>query len=374
MKRVSYIFPTSHHYRKPFHEKLRLLLAERNVDYRVVYCDPKAENIKKNDTVDIDWGVKVGTKTLPFGLEYQCGFREALKSDMVIVQQENKLVLNYMLNILSMLGAKRLAYFGHGRNFQSRNPSGLSERWKRLWATKVNWWFGYTEETRRHVVSLGFPSDNITVFNNSVDTSQLRGQVERITPERLQVLRAELGLAGRNVGVFVGGIYPDKRMAFLIEACERIRSRIPDFELLVVGGGADLPVIEALAKSRPWVRVLGPRFGVEKVELMMLGHVFMMPGLMGLAILDAAVVGLPIATTRYPWHSPEIAYLDVDRNGVMVDEWENSQAYADAVSGILVDAAVQQSMAAEARAMADRYSIERMAENFAAGVLRALDA
>lgn len=374
MKRVSYIFPTSHHYRKPFHEKLRALLAVENVDYRVVYCDPKAENVRKNDTVDIDWGVKVGTRELPFGLEYQRGFREALKSDLVIVQQENKLVLNYVLNVLSIFGAKRLAYFGHGRNFQSRNPSGLSERWKRLWATKVNWWFGYTEETRRHVLSLGFPADSITVFNNSVDTSQIRGQVEQVTSGRLDALREELGLAGRNVGVFVGGIYPDKRMAFLVEACDRIRRQVPDFELLVLGGGSDLPVIEALAASRPWIRVLGPRFGMKKVELMMLGHVFMMPGLMGLAILDAAVVGLPVATTRYPWHSPEIAYLDVGRNGVMVDDWEDPQAYADAVSSIVTDAALQQSMATEARAMADRYSIERMAENFAAGVLRALDA
>ena len=372
MRRVAYVFPVSHHYRRPFHENLRRILATSDIDYRVVYCEPGEENRRKNDTVDIPWGFKVPL-TRWHGLEYQHALKAVRGYDLVIVQQENKLALNYILNLASILGLRKLAYFGHGRNFQSRNPGGPGERWKRFWATRVNWWFGYTEETRRHVESLGFPPERITVFNNAVDTSVLREQAAGVTPERLTALRTKFGISGPHVGVFVGGIYPDKRMPFLVDAAEKIRSRIPDFELLVVGGGADLPVIQQLAETRPWIRVLGPRFGEEKVALMMLGHVFMMPGLMGLAILDAGVVGLPIATTAFPWHSPEIAYLEPGHNGVMVADWENPDAYGDAVADLLADPVRRHAMSDAARAMANRFSIEAMAENFAAGVLKALD-
>lgn len=372
MKRVSYIFPVSHHYRAPFHERLRALLAEQGVDYTVVYSEPGEENRKKGDAIEIAWGHKVGLTALPGGLLYQHGLKQAMKSDLVIIQQESKLLLNYVLNLASSIGAKKTAYFGHGRNFQSRNPNGYVEGFKRFWATKADWWFGYTEETRAHVQSLGFPEDRITVFNNSVDTTLMRQQVDASTFEARSAFAASMGLVGNNVGVFVGGIYADKRMEFLIEATDYIRAKIPDFELIVVGGGADLSLVKQLALSRPWVHVTGPRFGQEKVDLMLLGHVFMMPGLMGLAILDAAAAGLAIATTSFPWHSPEIAYLEPGVSGLKVDDWENPEAYGREVAALLLDRATLEQMREAARAMADRYTIEAMARNFAGGVLKAL--
>jgi glycosyltransferase involved in cell wall biosynthesis len=372
MKRVSYIFPVSHHYRAPFHERLRALLAEQDVDYTVVYCAPGEENRNKGDTIDIAWGHKVGVTALPGGLIYQHGLKQAMKSDLVIIQQENKLLLNYILTIASRIGVKKIAYFGHGRNFQSRDRDGRSERFKRFWATKVNWWFAYTEETRAHIRLLGFPNERITVFNNSVNTALMRQQLTASTEESRAVLAESIGLVGNNVGVFVGGVYPDKRMAFLIDAADRIRGEIPDFELIVVGGGSDLPLVSKLAQTRPWVHVMGPRFGQEKVELMALGHVFMMPGLMGLAILDAGTAGLAIATTAFPWHSPEIAYLEPGISGLKVADWEDPEAYAREVTALLLDRSALELMRQGARAMADRYSIEAMAENFASGVLKAL--
>jgi glycosyltransferase involved in cell wall biosynthesis len=372
MKRVSYIFPVSHHYRAPFHDRLRALLAEQDVDYKVVYCAPGEENRTKGDAIDLTWGDKVGLTALPGGLIYQHGLKQAMKSDLVIIQQENKLLLNYVLVFASRMGVKRVAYFGHGRNFQSRNPNGLAERFKRFWANKVDWWFAYTEETRAHIRLLGFPGDRITVFNNSVNTTLMREQLAASTSEGSIALAASMGLVGNNVGVFVGGIYPDKRMKFLVEAADCIRAQIPDFELIVVGGGSDLPLISQLAQCRPWIHVMGPRFAQEKIDLMALGQVFMMPGLMGLAILDAGTAGLAIATTAFPWHSPEIAYLEPGVSGLKVADWTNPEAYANEVAALLLDRPRLERMREAARAMADRYSIEAMARNFASGVFKAL--
>lgn len=372
MKRVAYIFPVSHHYRRPFHEKLRSYLAEHDVDYRVVYSKPGAENIRKNDTVDIPWGFEVPLTKFAGGLEYQHALIRATEYDLVIIQQENKLALNYFLNIASALGLKKIAYFGHGKNFQSRNPQGFGEAFKRFMATKADWWFGYTEETRKHIEALGFPPDKITVFNNSVDTTEIVDMVNSVSDARLDEIRRNLNLTGKHVGVFVGGIYPDKRMPFLVEAADIIRSILPDFELLIIGGGNDLPLVQRMGDSRPWMRVLGPRFGLEKIELMMLGHIFMMPGLVGLAILDAGVCGLPMATTKFPWHSPEIAYLNPGINGISVDDWQSPRAYAEAVAEVLSDPFRLEQMRNEARSLRHSHTIEAMATRFGEGVLKAL--
>lgn len=371
MKQVRYIFPVSHHYRLPFHERLREKLSARDVEYKVVYSEPPLENRLKRDTVEIPWGVKVPVLNLG-GSVYQAGLREALGSDLVIVQQENKLLLNYLCNLASMLGARKVAYFGHGRNFQARNRSSRAERWKAFWAKRVDWWFGYTDETRRHIESLGFPPHRITVFNNAVDTVEMRALIAAVTPERLTERRAELGLAGSNTCVFVGGLYSDKRLEYLAAAADTMRTLVPDFELVIVGGGEQLQLAESLAETRPWLKVTGPRFGADKIELMMTGKLFLMPGLVGLALLDAAAAGLPIVTTAFPYHSPEIAYLEHGRNGLIVPEWENPIAYAEAVAALLVDEPLRQEMAENAHATAEAYTVEAMADLFVEGIMAAL--
>ncbi|MGF7155082.1 glycosyltransferase family 4 protein [Novosphingobium gossypii] len=374
-RRVVFLTSIITHYRLKFHELLRARLEEAGIRYDIIYGEPDEAEASKNDTVEPDWATRIPQKRWRIKsvkMQFHPVFAAARGADLVILGQENKHLQNYLYQMTPKGLRPKLALMGHGRNFQSRRPDSAGEKWKRFWATKVDYWFGYTEETRRHVESLGFAPDRITVFNNSVDTSQLRAQVAAVTDERLQQRRAELGLVGRHVGVFVGGIYPDKRMTFLIEAADRIRESVPDFELLVVGGGSDLSLVSDLARDRPWVHVLGPRFGQDKVELMMLGHVFMMPGLMGLAILDAGVVGLPVATTAYPWHSPEIAYLQPGISGLVVEDWENPLAYAREVADLLHDPVRLGQIGIAAREMADRYSIERMADNFANGILKAL--
>lgn len=371
MKRVCYLYPPAYHYRGPFNERLRELLASHDVDYTVIYSDLGNKQRFKNDTVEIAWGRKVPMTRL-LGLEYQHALRATLGCDLVIVQQENKLLLNYLLQTLSMIGVKRVAFFGHGRNFQSRDPSGRGERLKRFLATKVDWWFGYTDETRRHVESLGFPPERITVFNNAVDTSEVRATIAAVTPERLAARRAELGIADAPVVVFVGSLYPNRRLPFLVDAADRIRGRVPDLTLIVVGGGEQLPLMQELASSRPWIKVMGPRFGADKVELMLLGQLFLMPGLVGLAVVDAGAAALPTVTTAFPYHSPEIAYIEHGANGIVVTDWENPQAYADAVANLLEDPTRLAAMRVAAERMATELTIEAMADRFAEGVLKSL--
>lgn len=373
--RVAFVTHILPHYRAPFHERLRSILNENDIDYDLIIGRPTEYESLKGDIAPPVWARKM--RECHFGVLGRCVYyhavvRELIKYDLIILTQENKYLHNYVLQLIKPFRRGMLALMGHGRNFQARNPRSLSEKWKCFWATKADWWFAYTDETRRHIEALGFPRDRITVFNNSVDISQFRAQLSKITANRLDNLRVELGLIGRNVGVFVGGLYPDKRLEFLVKAADVIRERLADFELLVVGGGESAQLVHSLAEKRPWMKVLGPRFGLEKAELMLLGSVFMMPGLVGLAILDASAAGLPIATTGFPWHSPEIAYLTPGENGLLVEDWQDPEAYGNAVADLLSDPARTAAMALAAKSMSSKFSVEAMAENFAIGIMKAL--
>lgn len=371
---VAYIYPFAFQYRNPFHERLRERLAEHGVRYDFIYCGDPHFDGPRGDLIAPEWAIPVNCtsfKPRHARLRYQHALRRALGYDLVILQQENALLLNYPVQMLARLFGTKVAFFGHGRNFQARDRQSRAERFKRFWTSKVDWWFAYTGRSARIVAETGFPSDRITAFNNAIDTSAIAAEMAALPPDRVETLRRSLVENSHNVGVYVGALYPDKRLGFLIEAARAIRSRVPDFHLIVIGGGEDTPLAEAAAAELSWVHYLGPRFGAEKTELVALASVLLMPGLVGLAVLDSFAYGIPMVTTRFPYHSPEIDYLEDGVNGIVTDD--DVAVYGDAVCRVLTDAPFRDGLRAGAATAASTYTIEAMVERFADGVMRALD-
>ncbi|MEN9855354.1 MAG: hypothetical protein RLZZ157_480 [Pseudomonadota bacterium] len=202
--------------------------------------------------------------------------------------------------------------------------------------------------------------------------SQIGAERSKLDANRQLAIRAQLVDGSANVGVFVGGLYKEKRLEFLIAACDLIRSAVPDFHVIVIGTGPDAHILEAAAALRPWLHILGPKFGMEKTELVSLGKVWLMPGLVGLAILDSFAYELPLITTDLPYHSPEIDYLEDGVNGVIVRESDSAANYARAVIQLLQDDVLHQKLVTGGIASRTKYSIEEMARRFSEGVISAL--
>jgi len=99
-----------------------------------------------------------------------------------------------------------------------------------------------------------------------------------------------------------------------------------------------------------------------------------MPGLVGLVVVDSFALGVPMVTTDYPFHSPEIDYLKNDENGLIVNCGQSAEVYAAAVARLLQDPARLERLRQGALASAPQYTIENMVANFAEGVVRALEA
>ena len=371
--RVAYVFPVSHRFRAPFHERLRALLDARGVDYDYVHTD--AEPGGKGDTIPIPWGTltqNIPIRLGPIRLTYQAAFKAAWDADLVIIQQENSLLANYPIQVLRRLAGRRVAFFGHGKNFQAADPNSRAERFKRFWASRVDWWFAYTQLSADIVAATGFPRERITVFNNAIDTTAIGEQKASLTPAEVEALRHASFAGSQNIGVYIGGLYDHKRVPFLLEAARAVRRAVPDFQLIVIGGGPDAHLVQAAAAADPWIHALGPLFGRDKTLMASLGKVFLMPGLVGLGVLDSFVFGTPMVTCELPFHSPEIDYLKDGVNGVMVQDPANLAAYATAVVRVLTDAPYRAMLSANAAEAIGDYTIEAMAERFAEGVMQAL--
>ena len=110
--------------------------------------------------------------------------------------------------------------------------------------------------------------------------------------------------------------------------------------------------------------------GSEKTALAGLGRVFLMPGLVGLGVLDSFAYGTPMVTTDVPYHSPEIEYLRHGENGLIVAD--DVRTYAEAVTELLTDETWRLQLRRGGEAALETFTIQAMARRFADGVLEAL--
>ena len=372
--RVLFVVSGMFHYRVEFHRHLRAKLAARGIAYDVAYTDGAPQLAGRGDTRVLDFGRKVGARWFSLGpmtLCWQSALRPSLDHDLVIVMQENKYLINYVLQGLRWFGGPKLAFYGHGRNLQN-DATALRERFKRLWMKHVDWWFAYTGLSQGLVADAGYPADRITNVENAYDTRALSDELSSVTVDELDAFRQRIGIASGNVGIYMGALYKEKRIDFLIECAKRVRAAVPDFELLIVGGGPEAHLAKDAAARHVWIHAPGPLFGRDKAIALKASKLFLIPGIVGLAVLDSFAAGMPMITAANRYHGPEIDYLRHGENGFMVEPGNDADAYAQTAISLLRDESKRLRVAAHARADATRYTAENMAEKFADGIVAAL--
>jgi glycosyltransferase involved in cell wall biosynthesis len=358
-------------YRVGFYNYLRARLEEEGIELQLLIGTGTPEEEKKMDQVTLDWTIQLPTRYFlgsrvcwqPFG-------SYARDADLVIVMHENKIIYNLWL--LTFGRPKRLAFWGHGKNMQSNNPDGLKERFKRWTVNKVDWWFAYTESSAELVTNAGFPRECTTVVENAIDTEEMTTFCKQVTSAVCQRKRAELKLGDGPIALYLGSLYKEKRLDFLLDAAYRIREKIPNFQLLVVGAGPDQEIIENAAAQHSWIHYLGPLQDKNKAVALVLADVMLNPGLVGLGILDSFASGTPMFTTDCGLHSPEISYMTPGKNGVITRDDVND--YADTVVSVLQQPEAIARLSRGALSSAPRYTVENMAERILNGICSCLSA
>lgn len=361
------------HYRVPVFDRLRMELDQAGVRLRFVHGQPTPAEAEKRDEGYLPWAERVTNRYWRVGSKDICW--QQLPADMgsvdlLILNQENSLLSNYPFLLARSGRRPRVAFFGHGANLQSSRPNGLRERFKRWTTNRVDWWFAYTGMSEELVAAGGFPRECITNVENAVDTGALKTDLMGISTEESAALRLKLGFEGAKVGIFLGSLYAEKRLDFLLAAAERLHERDSAFRLLIVGDGPMRDLVFRACEKWPWCVWVGSRTGREKALHLALANVVLNPGLVGLGILDSFVAGVPMVTTDCGVHSPEIAYLRPNENGVMTDN--DLVGYVTAVGLVLNDTSHRSRLIMGCAEAAQHYTVENMAKRFAEGIVRCL--
>jgi L-malate glycosyltransferase len=342
-------------YRLPFFNLLRDVLAAQRIELRLYYGQPAGAVAKRSDAAGLPWACQIVNSHLG-PLVWQPVWRQARRADLVIVDQANRLALNYLLLAARPVGGPRVAFFGHGAN-RLGNPASLRERWRRIVARTPDWWFPYTDGAADRVLSAGYPADRITVVQNAVDTS---GLAAVDIPKR----------TGRCI--YVGSLYESRRLPFLLEAADSIAANVPHFELIVVGDGPLCPWVQNEAEIRPWLHHVGSNHGAARDKLFVSSELTLVPGSVGLVVVDSFAARAPLVTIDKALHGPEAEYLHDGVNGRVLAPGPAGR-YAEAVTQLLMDRALRGRLVDGCVSSSRKYTIEAMATNFASGIMAALD-
>jgi len=362
-------------YRLELFNRLRTALADLNVQLSLLHGTPSQEELTKQDEGVLSWAFRVSCGYL--GVESARAVWLSIPADiirqqaLVIIPHENGMLQNYLLLARHVVLCKpKLAFWGHGANFQRDRKGGLKQCLRGWTMKQADWWFAYTSASVKRLTESGYPEARITCLNNAIDTRAIIEWTKSISVEEKTELRDELALLGSKVGIYLGSLHRAKRLDFLFAAADEMRKKVPDFELIIIGDGPMRDGVSAFVKARPWAKWVGAQHGREKVLYASLGTVMLNPGMVGLGILDSFSLGIPMVTTDCGIHSPEIAYLENGRNGFIVPN--DLDEYVKCVTDLFDDAPLLERIKLNCLEDAQKYTLDNMVNNFCNGILSAL--
>ena len=374
---VTILFKNCHQYRVPFFRQLRRNLEQKGIELRLVVGGGLPEDLAKGDTAadSLPWAEERRFRSitaLGHTVLWQPGFDLARSSDLIITEQASKQLFNIVLSYGQRLLGTRHAFWGHGKNFQASLEGGAGEGLKRRLTKRAHWFFAYNSLSAEAAVEFGMDPDNVTSVMNSTDTEHMRDVRMSLPSHTADAVRHELSMGDGPVALYLGGVYLHKRPEFLVEAAEHIRSLIPTFEMIVIGSGSAVGVIEEASAKYDWFHHLGARYGDERIRLASVADVQLMPGLVGLNVVDGFALGLPTITTDIDYHSPEIEYLLDGVNGIVTPAGSTPENFAEVAADVLRSPERLRRLREGAELAGKELSIADMARRFADGIVQAL--
>ncbi|PFL70511.1 group 1 glycosyl transferase [Priestia megaterium] len=362
-------------YRKPFFNALKEELNKLGIELQLIYGLSNNSEAKKKDTIDLEWANKIENKIIKIGskeLYWQPCLSLLRDSDLIIVEQASKLLVNYILFLQNLLGIKKLCFWGHGKNLDRDNANTIAEKLKSILSNKVHWWFAYNELSKDIVAQLGFCKDKITVVQNAIDTEGLKEAAKKITDKQFIELKEEMGIKGKDICIYTGAMYKQKGLDFLLEAVQEIRKRNSEFEMIFIGAGPDEYKIKQAAQNHSWIHYVGAKFDSEKVPYLKISKLLLLPSAVGLVVLDSFALGVPLVTTSANNHGPEIDYIESGKNGLIVNSSDVKKAYVENVVLLLENEQMRKRYANKCIEDSEKYTIEKMVKNYSSGLKEAL--
>jgi L-malate glycosyltransferase len=360
-------------YRIPFYTELKKRLSAMGIDLSVVYGYPRKN--EPDPYGNLDFGIQVATRYFwqrKRFLVWLSALKYVMRADLVVVQASSTNIINYLLIPLRKIIGFKLAFWGHGKNFQAIDENSFKERFKRIYSRCADHWFAYTDLSMKAVIGFGFPREHITSICNSIDTKESIGFLESISSNEIRLLRERYDIEdGAPVGIFCSRLYKDKRVDFLLDCLQEVKHRVGNFHFLLLGDGVESGIVKSFADSNSdWFHWIGTKYGREKILFFSVASFQLLPGAVGLNIVDSFALLTPLITTSISSHGPEIIYLENGENGIMAQNTRES--VVNEVMHVIQDRAYRRRLIEGCRRARQVYTIENMAARFADGICKVL--
>ncbi len=166
------------------------------------------------------------------------------------------------------------------------------------WSARSKWvWFrALTEEVKlSNAGLLGVDPGRVTVIPRGVPRPDLHNPVSR----------DELGLPDGPLVVNVGRLAPQKGQVYLVEAFAKVRRRVPEAHLVIVGkeGTAEAEVRAAVNRLGLADVVTIAGYSTNVTDYLAHAHVFAFPSVMeglGTSVIEAMACGVPVVAFDIP--------------------------------------------------------------------------
>lgn len=365
-------------FRLPLYALLKEKLKNKGIEFQLIIGQlNKYEEYNIKDVLKVNpYGDIIRNKYFYLGklsISFQNALKKLKNSNLIIVQQSNSEILNYILILKRIFGGNfKLAFWGHGINFQAKNKNSLSQKFKLLLTKQTDHFFAYNQASVDILVSNGYPKDNITILNNTLDISNEKKLYDAISEDEIKNTRVKYGINGNDkVGIFCGSLYKLKKIDFLLESLKIIKKEFPNFHFFVLGDGElRNEIISFEVINREWFHFVGFKKGYDKQLFLRISDLQLIPGLVGLNIIDSFYSITPLITLENSKHSPEIIYLEDGKNGLITKD--SIDDYTKKIIEVLKDEKKLSELKSGCEQSANFYTIENMAENFYQGIIKVL--
>jgi len=292
------------------------------------------------------------------------------KPDVILAEGGSNIVNNVLVYLYAFLTGTPIVWWTLGELRRSETSLSIPQR---LFRSLVRWM------ERRSSALLGYSSVAIDYFQrngydpakqfravNCIDTDLANARMEAAR-ERSLGLKEELGLAGKRILLFVGALTEGKRLEDLGQVYARLKQSRPDLCLLIVGDGAYRSTLESHFANAGTPDVLFTGQVIDDVSAyFLIGDIFVLPGLGGLAVSEALVHGLPVVSAEAD--GCEVDLVEEGKNGYRI-ETGDLETLHDRIAELLDDEAKRSSMAARSKwIVKNRFNINSYMENLIAAL------
>lgn len=228
---------------------------------------------------------------------------------------------------------------------------------------------GYSRHAVDYYVRHGASRDRAFWAPNSLDTDLVDLQMSRCRA-MVPGVKKELGIGSERIILFVGKLEKPKRVDTLIAAMKCVVERGHEARLIVVGDGSERAALQNLARELlPCNRVLFVGQHIEDASAyFLIAHLFVLPGLGGLAIQHAMAHSLPVIASCAD--GTELDLVMDGSNGYLIPAGNcTSQGLANVIMLLLEDEETRRSMAVRSRELVERdFNVSTMIEAFCSAI------